>query len=39
MLEFAKRHDIKPWVEAGSFTLQGIQQGVDRLRKGQTRYR
>jgi D-arabinose 1-dehydrogenase-like Zn-dependent alcohol dehydrogenase len=39
MLEFAKEHDIVPWIETGKFSLEGIQAGVDKLRKGLTRYR
>ena len=39
MLEFASRHRIVPWVESGKLDLKGIQEGVDRLRKGFTRYR
>jgi D-arabinose 1-dehydrogenase-like Zn-dependent alcohol dehydrogenase len=39
MLEFASRHKIVPWVESGKLNLNGIQEGVDRLRKGLTRYR
>lgn len=39
MLEFAKLHDIVPWVETGRLNLEGIQDGIDRLRKGLTRYR
>jgi len=39
MLEFAASHGIVPWIETGNFDLTGIQEGVDRLRKGMTRYR
>ena len=39
MLEFAELHKITPWVEEGKLNLKGIQDGVDRLRKGLTRYR
>ena len=39
MLEFAASHKIVPWVETGKLDLEGIQAGVDRLRKGLTRYR
>ena len=39
MLEFAALHGIVPWIETGKFDLAGIQEGVDRLRKGMTRYR
>lgn len=39
MLDFADLHKIVPWVESGKLNRQGIQDGVDRLRKGLTRYR
>jgi len=39
MLDFADLHKIVPWVETGPLDLEGIQQGVDRLRKGLTKYR
>jgi hypothetical protein len=39
MLDFAELHKIIPWVEEGQLNLKGIQDGVDRLRKGLTRYR
>ena len=39
MLAFAQQHKIVPWVETGTLDLQGIQNGVDRLRKNLTRYR
>ena len=39
MLAFADFHKIVPWVETGKLDLDGIQHGVDRLRKGLTRYR
>jgi len=39
MLEFAKLHNIVPWVEIGKLTLDGIQKGVDKLRNGLMRYR
>ena len=39
MLEFAELHKIVPWVETGVLNLEGVQDGVDRLRKGLTRYR
>ena len=39
MLEFVASHGIVPWVETGKLNLEGIQAGVDRLRKGLTRYR
>ena len=39
MLEFAERHAIQPWVEVGKSDLEGIREGVERLRKGLTRYR
>ena len=37
MLEFAKLHEIKPWVEKYSFDQ--INEAVDRLRSGKTHYR
>ena len=39
MLEFVELHKIVTWVEEGILNLNGIQDGVDRLRKGLTRYR
>jgi hypothetical protein len=39
MLEFAELHKIVPWVETGVLSLEGIQDGVDRLKRGLTKYR
>ena len=39
MLQFADLHKIIPWVEIGKLNLEGIQDGIDRLREGLTRYR
>jgi D-arabinose 1-dehydrogenase-like Zn-dependent alcohol dehydrogenase len=39
MLQFAEQHHITPWVEEGRLDLKGIQDGVDRLKEGSTRYR
>ena len=37
MLEFAKRHDIKPVIE--KFSFDRINEALDRLRSGNTHYR
>ena len=39
MFEFVRLHGIVPWVETGRFDLQGITEGVERLRRGETRYK
>ncbi|KAK5114235.1 hypothetical protein LTR85_010300 [Meristemomyces frigidus] len=39
MLEFAARHQIKPWIEQFPMTANGIARAFDRLEAGQMRYR
>lgn len=37
MLDFAVRHNIKPVIE--TFPMEGVNDAMDRLRSGKTRYR
>lgn len=39
MLEFADRHDIRPWVETFSMDEKGLEQAFSKLEAGQMRYR
>ncbi|SNX85392.1 probable NADP-dependent alcohol dehydrogenase [Melanopsichium pennsylvanicum] len=39
MLQFAARHGIKPIIEEVPMTEEGINQAVERLKKGDVRYR
>lgn len=39
MLEFAARHQIKPWIEEFPMTAEGIAKAFNRLEGGQMRYR
>lgn len=39
MLEFAARHGVKPMIEELPMTAEGINAAVDRLKKGDVRYR
>lgn len=39
MLEFSARHQIKPTIEVLPMTEEGINEAIDRLKKGDVRYR
>lgn len=39
MLEFAARHQIKPWTEQFPMTADGLAKAFERLESGQMRYR
>lgn len=39
MLEFAARHQIRPWVEVFAMTETGLKEAFGRLESGQMRYR
>lgn len=39
MLEFAARHNIRPIIEQFPMTLEGINEGMAKLRSGKMRYR
>ena len=39
MLEFAAKHNIRPWIEEFPMTDEGLNRAFDRLEKGQMRYR
>lgn len=39
MLEFAALHNIKPMIEKFPMTVQGVEQAIERLEKGEMRYR
>ncbi|KAI9718088.1 MAG: hypothetical protein M1812_004346 [Candelaria pacifica] len=38
-LEFAARHNIKPWIEEFTLTEEGVNQAFERLMSGKMRYR
>ena len=39
MLDFAAKHNIRPWIEEFPMNEGGLNQAFDRLEKGQIRYR
>ncbi|KAK3619553.1 hypothetical protein LTR56_023933 [Elasticomyces elasticus] len=39
MLDFAGRHQIKPWVEEFPMTTEGVTEAFERLETGKMRYR
>ncbi len=39
MLDFAAKHNIRPWIEEFPMTDEGLNQAFDRLGSGQIRYR
>lgn len=39
MLQFASRHDIKPWVEVFPMTGEGLKEAFRKLEKGEMRFR
>ena len=39
MLEFAARHGVKPIIERFSMSVRGVEESMEKLRKGKMRYR
>lgn len=39
MLEFASKHNVRPWISTFKNTLEGINQGMKTLMDGKARYR
>lgn len=39
MLEFASKHNVRPWISTVENTLEGVNQGVKDLMNGKAHYR
>jgi D-arabinose 1-dehydrogenase-like Zn-dependent alcohol dehydrogenase len=39
MLEFADRHQVKPWIETFAMTDDGLKEAFNKLENGEMRYR